>query len=215
LNNGGALESQVLGPPLSTAEMAHAGRDWNDVAARMAASKPLALAPTVPAALSTWINGRTYPELFQEAFGTSQITAVRIAQAIATYERTLIPDRAPIDAFLAGNQNALTDVEKRGLAVFDGIGRCSLCHPAPLFGKDEYFHLGVRPWFEDLGRAELTRRVEDAGAFRAVSIRNAALQNRITYYTTLSGARAACVGMKHLTELKPYDIQSLHESLPA
>jgi carbamoyl-phosphate synthase large subunit len=47
------------------------------------------------------------------------------------------------------------------------------------------------------------------------SIRNAALQNRITYYTTLSGARAACVGMKHLPELRPYDIQSLHESLPA
>jgi carbamoyl-phosphate synthase large subunit len=47
------------------------------------------------------------------------------------------------------------------------------------------------------------------------SIRNSALQNRITYYTTLSGARAACVGMKHLTELRPYDIQTLHESLPA
>ncbi len=47
------------------------------------------------------------------------------------------------------------------------------------------------------------------------SIRNAALTNRITYYTTLSGARAACLGMKHLQELRPYDIQSLHESLPA
>jgi carbamoyl-phosphate synthase large subunit len=47
------------------------------------------------------------------------------------------------------------------------------------------------------------------------SIRNAALQGRVTYYTTLSGARAACVGMKHLQELKPYDIQSLHESLTA
>ncbi len=46
------------------------------------------------------------------------------------------------------------------------------------------------------------------------SIRTTALQNRITYYTTISGARAACVGMKHLQELKPYDIQSLHESLP-
>jgi len=45
------------------------------------------------------------------------------------------------------------------------------------------------------------------------SIRTTALQNRITYYTTISGARAACVGMKHLQELKPYDIQSLHESL--
>ena len=47
------------------------------------------------------------------------------------------------------------------------------------------------------------------------SIRTTALQNRITYYTTISGARAACVGMKHLEELRAYDIQSLHESLPA
>jgi carbamoyl-phosphate synthase large subunit len=45
------------------------------------------------------------------------------------------------------------------------------------------------------------------------SIRNTALQNRITYYTTISGAKAACAGMRHLEELQPYDIQSLHESL--
>jgi carbamoyl-phosphate synthase large subunit len=46
------------------------------------------------------------------------------------------------------------------------------------------------------------------------SIRNTALQNRITYYTTLSGARAACVGMQHLQEMRAYDIQSLHATLP-
>jgi carbamoyl-phosphate synthase large subunit len=46
------------------------------------------------------------------------------------------------------------------------------------------------------------------------SIRNTALQNRITYYTTLPGARAACLGMQHLEEMRPYDIQSLHASLP-
>jgi carbamoyl-phosphate synthase large subunit len=46
------------------------------------------------------------------------------------------------------------------------------------------------------------------------SIRNAALQHRITYYTTIAGARAACLGMAHLEELRPYDIQTLHESLP-
>jgi carbamoyl-phosphate synthase large subunit len=47
------------------------------------------------------------------------------------------------------------------------------------------------------------------------SIRNTALQNRITYYTTLSGARAACVGMRHLEEMRAYDIQSLHAQIPA
>jgi carbamoyl-phosphate synthase large subunit len=46
------------------------------------------------------------------------------------------------------------------------------------------------------------------------SIRNTALQNKITYYTTISGARAACMGMRHLEEMRPYDIQTLHEALP-
>jgi carbamoyl-phosphate synthase large subunit len=46
------------------------------------------------------------------------------------------------------------------------------------------------------------------------SIRNSALQNRITYYTTLAGAKAACLGMQHIEEMRPYDIQSLHALLP-
>jgi carbamoyl-phosphate synthase large subunit len=46
------------------------------------------------------------------------------------------------------------------------------------------------------------------------SIRNAALQNKITYYTTIAGARAACLGMSHLPEMRAYSIQSLHASLP-
>jgi len=46
------------------------------------------------------------------------------------------------------------------------------------------------------------------------SIRNIALQNRITYFTTMAGARAACVGMRGLKELRAYDIQSLHKRLP-
>jgi carbamoyl-phosphate synthase large subunit len=47
------------------------------------------------------------------------------------------------------------------------------------------------------------------------SIRNTALQNRITYYTTIAGARAACLGMKGLREMRVYDIQTLHASLPS
>ncbi len=45
------------------------------------------------------------------------------------------------------------------------------------------------------------------------SIRHAALQGRVTYYTTLAGARAACLGMQHLTELQVYDVQSLHRRI--
>ena len=46
------------------------------------------------------------------------------------------------------------------------------------------------------------------------SIRHAALQERVTYYTTLAGARAACIGMQHLAELQVYDLQALHRRLP-
>lgn len=42
------------------------------------------------------------------------------------------------------------------------------------------------------------------------SIRSAALQGRVTYYTTLSGARAACVGMANMQELRAYNLQKMH-----
>ncbi|MBI1174707.1 MAG: carbamoyl-phosphate synthase large subunit [Sideroxydans sp.] len=45
------------------------------------------------------------------------------------------------------------------------------------------------------------------------SIRHAALQGRVTYYTTLAGARAACRGMQHLAELQVYDVQAQHRRL--
>lgn len=41
------------------------------------------------------------------------------------------------------------------------------------------------------------------------SIRRAALQARITYYTTVAGARAACVGMTNRRELQVYRLQNL------
>ncbi len=43
------------------------------------------------------------------------------------------------------------------------------------------------------------------------SIRHAALQGRVTYYTTLAGARAACVGLHHLDGLQVYDVQTQHK----
>jgi carbamoyl-phosphate synthase large subunit len=47
------------------------------------------------------------------------------------------------------------------------------------------------------------------------SIRRSALQGRITYYTTIAGARAACVGMRQMRELRAYAVQELHARLLA
>ncbi len=45
-------------------------------------------------------------------------------------------------------------------------------------------------------------------------IRRSALQQKVTYYTTLAGAKAACIGMAHMQELEVASLQSLHQQLP-
>ncbi len=45
------------------------------------------------------------------------------------------------------------------------------------------------------------------------SIRTSAVQRRVTYYTTVAGARAACEGMRHTKSLVPYSLQELHGGL--
>jgi len=46
------------------------------------------------------------------------------------------------------------------------------------------------------------------------SIRTSAVQRRVTYYTTVAGARAACEGMRHMkSPLVPYPLQDLHAGL--
>jgi carbamoyl-phosphate synthase large subunit len=50
------------------------------------------------------------------------------------------------------------------------------------------------------------RAIEDS-----YEIRRNALQNKVTYFTTLAGARAACVGMNYVDELQVSSLQSLHK----
>jgi carbamoyl-phosphate synthase large subunit len=45
------------------------------------------------------------------------------------------------------------------------------------------------------------------------SIRTSTVQRRVTYYTTVAGARAACEGMRHMKKLIPYPLQGLHAGL--
>jgi cytochrome c peroxidase len=177
LNQFGALESQAAGPPTSTVEMGHADRDWNEVAAHVGASTPLGLATNVPPPLATWINGRSYPQLFQEAFGSNAVTPVRIIEAIATYERTLVSNQAPIDAFNAGQQNALTPQQNQGRLIFNGPNaNCAVCHAGPLFTNNSFQNIGVRPIPEDLGRGAVTGNPGDNGRFKVPSLRNVGLR---------------------------------------
>lgn len=172
-----ALESQAVGPPVNDVEMAHENRDWVQVAAQIEGSAPLALASGVPTDLENWIGGRDYPALFNEAFGSTAVTPGRIAMAIAAYERTLFSNQAPIDAFLNGNQNALTQQEQRGFNLFNSRRLdCALCHGGPVFTDNQFHYTGTRPQNQDLGLGGITGDPRQNGQMKTPSLRNVALR---------------------------------------
>ena len=150
---------------------AHQARTWTNVLARLGSVEPLALAENVPTPLQIWLNGRTYAELFTEAFGSPDITAPRVAMAIATYERTQFTNQTPFDDFLAGNNAALTTLELQGRDVFTASS-CDRCHSNALLSDNRFHYTGVRPAGEDEGRFEVTADPADRGRMRTPSLRN-------------------------------------------
>jgi carbamoyl-phosphate synthase large subunit len=63
----------------------------------------------------------------------------------------------------------------------------------------------------------IVNTVEDrrAAIRDSYAIRRAALQQRVSLFTTLAGARAGCTGMEQVQELSAYRVQHLHGSLAA
>ena len=177
---GGALESQAIGPILSAVEMGREGRTWQHVRQKLQQVIPLRLGRNVPADMQAAVQQHpTYPALFTMAFGDPTITAARIAFAIASYERTQIPDDTPWDHYMAGDATALGPVEKAGWLLFQAQGRCNACHTDPLFSDDTFHNLGVRPIGEDAGRGAIFPIGEFQGAFKTPTLRNAGLRPRL------------------------------------
>ena len=171
---GGALENQALGPLVNAVEMSPSGASIDAVAAQLVRAVPLVLADEVPVALSDWIAGRGYPELFAEVFGSSQPTAARVAMAIASYERSLVSTQTPFDTENGGTL-ALTDLERQGRQLFVA-NDCAACHAGALLSDNDFHYLGVRPVTDDLGRFAQTGDPADRGAFRTPSLRNTELR---------------------------------------
>lgn len=180
---GGALESQCVGPPVNDVEMAHEARNWPQITARLQGADPLKLATNLPPDVQTALTrDPTYPALFARAFGDPAITAKRIAFALATYQRTLIPDQTPFDRFVGGNPSALTTTQRMGLVLYNGPAACATCHGAPTFTDQAFHALGVRAPSEDMGLAAITKNNADRGKFKTPTLRNAGLKK--TFFHT-------------------------------
>jgi cytochrome c peroxidase len=107
-----------------------------------------------------------YSERFADAFN-GEITPETVTQALAAYERTLIARDAPFDRWLAGDDHALTPLQKSGMSLFFGRANCSVCHPPPLFTDDAFHNIAVpQAGFEKPALFPFNARIRTAAAAR-------------------------------------------------
>jgi cytochrome c peroxidase len=112
-----------------------------------------------------------YVALFQEAFGPgTAVDGPRIGDAIAVFERSLVGMNSPFDRYRAGNVNALTAQQQRGMATFDEVG-CDRCHDGPMFSDFDHHAEGV-PEHPLLAQPDAG---EGRFRFRTPSLRNVAV----------------------------------------
>jgi len=83
-----------------------------------------------------------YAEAFKKVFG-GEVTRERIAMAIAAFERTLISINSPLDKYLKGDKNALSENAKKGLELFRGKGKCADCHYGVSLSDSKFYALSV------------------------------------------------------------------------
>jgi cytochrome c peroxidase len=83
--------------------------------------------PSLDAAVASIAAVPEYRQAFQNVFGRPP-SGPDLLRAIAAYERTLTSFDSPFDRFMAGDKNATDAAAKRGWTLFNGRGRCNLCH---------------------------------------------------------------------------------------
>lgn len=115
-----------------------------------------------------------YVDWFEASFPgeADPVTFDNFALAIEAYEATLITP-APFDAFLNGDDGALTEVQMEGLELFMDKG-CASCHSGVNLGGNGYYPFGLieKPGADvlpegDKGRFAVTATADDSYVFRA------------------------------------------------
>lgn len=152
-NRSSGLEEQAIEPILSAVEMR-----GNNIAED----------EILEVIIQRLMNISEYQSLFDEAFGTSVITSARIAQALSTFQRSIISNNSRFDQYMRGNDNVLTQQELNGLQAFINVG-CADCHNGAMLSDYELHTLSVP-----------NNGINDAGingdyAFRTPSLRNVEL----------------------------------------
>ncbi len=84
-----------------------------------------------------------YRGLFENAFGTPEITMERIALSLSSFQRTIVSRNSKFDRFVMGEEAALTPAQIRGWDVFQNKAKCIQCHQGPNFSDSEFHTTGL------------------------------------------------------------------------
>jgi len=147
------LELQAFAPVTNPIEMRNT---WPNVVARLQAHAE-------------------YPELFRKAFGTTIIDSMRVAFALAQFERILLSFDSPFDRYhYGGDMAALTEQQLRGKEIFFHEGRCVGCHMLPVFTDHVMRNIGLDSVGGDPGLGGWSGVALQRGKFRTPGLRNIA-----------------------------------------
>jgi carbamoyl-phosphate synthase large subunit len=154
-------------------------------------------------------------QTFAEAFVKSQLAAgVKLPLAGKVFISVRDADKPRV-------VEIARDLAKLGFTLYATRGTATVLNAAGLAVTPVNKVAEGRPHIVDMIKnGEMDLIINTVGDKRSAiqdsySIRHAVLQARLTYYTTLAGARAACVGMANMRELQPYNLQQLHGLLEA
>ncbi|QBK30334.1 cytochrome-c peroxidase [Roseitalea porphyridii] len=132
--------------------------------------------------LATLNSMQQYVDWFEAAFPEEgePVTFDNFGRAVEAFQATLITP-APFDAWLNGDDAAMTEQQVEGLEVFINAG-CASCHSGVNLGGNGYYPFGLveRPGADilppdDKGRYQVTATVDDEYVFRASPLRNIAV----------------------------------------
>jgi cytochrome c peroxidase len=153
-----SLEEQAVGPVQNPVEM---GMPNMDVVIQRLKADP------------------AYVEAFKAAFPPDgAITDIHVAQAIASFERTVLSGNSPFDRFKAGDKTAMSESAQRGYELFknEKKANCETCHVGHNFTDENYNNIGVGMGAKDpdLGYYKVSKLEGHKGAFKTPTLREIA-----------------------------------------
>jgi cytochrome c peroxidase len=114
-----------------------------------------------------------YVEAFDKAYPGEGVTKDTVAKAVASFERTVISQGAPFDAWVHGKDSAISPSAQRGFDLFVGKANCVACHSGPNFTDEGFHNIGIGG--DDVGRFAKVPIKAFKGAFKTPTLRDIAL----------------------------------------